>query len=251
MIRLSALVLAVSLTAAAADVKEVNRVISLDSKGSLSIENHKGAIHVTTWDRPEVSVKAVIQAESGSQMDRRLFDGTEILIDGSGNSVSVRTKYPNTWCCSDDQGNNPEVRYTIQMPRTAHLAIRDHRSDSEIADVEGGLDITTHRGNVKITGLAGPLHVDTHRGTVTAAFRSFNGDSSIDTHRGTIDLTMPRASRFDLQTDFARQASLETDFPVMSRASGRIRSGLNGTVNGGGPALRITSHRGSFSIHSL
>jgi len=227
-------------------------VVGLDATGSLTLENHKGSIHVTTWDRPQVEIKAVIQAESGTAMDRRLFDGTDVLVEGAGSSVSVRTHYPNVgWCCSDEQGSNPEVRYTIQMPRTARLTVRDHRSDTDISELQGALDITTHRGTVKVTGLSGPLHVNTHRGTVNVAFRSFAGDSSIVTHRGSIELAMPRDSRFNIQTELDRQSSLDTDFTVMSKVSGRVRSTANGTVNGGGPTLQLASHRGNFRIRSL
>src|SRR5947208_3394884 len=145
MVRLCALGLVLSAIATAADYKDVNRTVSLNPTGSVTIENHKGSIHVTTWDRPEIEVKARIEAETGTPMDRRLFDGTDVLIDGSGGSVSIRTRYPsnNRWCCSDDNGSNPQVRYTIQMPRTARLTIRDHRSDSEVEDLDGALNITT------------------------------------------------------------------------------------------------------------
>lgn len=214
----------------AADYKDVNKTVPLSPTGAVTIENHKGSIHIGTWDRPEIEIQARIEAESGTSMDRRRFDATEILIDSSAGSVHIRTEYPD-WCC-DDSGSNPEVRYTIRMPRAVHLTIHDHRSDTEIA------------------GLEGPLQMDTHRGTVQVHFTAFNGNSSVETHRGTVDLFLPRASRFDLETDMGRHATLDTDFAVISRLAGRRDGSMHGAVNGGGPALRLTTHRGSVRLHA-
>src|SRR5579864_7058335 len=89
-----------------ADIKDVNRTVAL--------ETHKGSIRVSTWDRQEVEIQARIEAEPGTVMDRRRFDGTDVHIDSSADSVRIKTYYPDfKWCCSfDDNGTNPEVRYT-------------------------------------------------------------------------------------------------------------------------------------------
>lgn len=64
----------------AADYKDVNRTVSLTPSGSVTIETHKGSIRVTTWDRAEVEIKARIEAEPGTTMDQRRFEGTDVRI---------------------------------------------------------------------------------------------------------------------------------------------------------------------------
>jgi hypothetical protein len=221
----------------AADYKDVNRTVSLTPSGSVTIETHKGSIRVTTWDRAAVEIKARIEAEPGTTMDQRRFEGTDVRIVSSPEAVEIRTEYPEFgWCCNDDEGNNPEVRYTIQMPRTGKLTIRDHRSETEIADLEGALDIDTHRGTVRVHRLAGSLQLTTHRGDVQVEFAKLTGNVSIDTHRGTIELAMPRNSRFDVRTDLGKHASLDTDFPQTS---------------GGGPIVDLKTYRGSIRLRAL
>src|SRR5271166_5293652 len=201
----------------AADYKDVNRTVSLTPSGSVTIETHKGSIRVTTWDRAEVEIKARIESEPGTTMDRRRFEGTEVRIVSSPDAVDIRTEYPEFgWCCNDDEGNNPDVHYTIQMPRTGQLTIRDHRSETEIADLQGALDIDTHRGTVRVHRLAGSLQLTPHRGDVQVEFARLTGNVSVDTHRGTIELAMPKSSRFDVRSDLGKHASLETDFPHTS-----------------------------------
>lgn len=250
MTRIAMLALALSAAASAADYKDVNRTLPLHGTGSLEIETHKGSVKVSVWDRQEVEIQARIQAEPGTIMDRRQFDGTEVRIaSNSADSVRVNTYYPDSnWCCSDN-GTNPEVRYTIRMPKTAKLTIRDHRSETEVSGLQGPLDVTTHRGGVHLHALSGPLHLDNYRGDVQVDFASFTANSSITTYRGTVELSMPRASRFDLQTNSGRRGSIATDFSVMARTLVRHGDGVHGTVNGGGPTLRIETERGDVRLH--
>jgi hypothetical protein len=236
----------------AADYKDVNKTVALNPNGAVTLENHKGSIHITTWDRPEVEIQARIQAEDGNPMDRRRFEGTDVRIDSSADAVHIQTIYPEfNSCCFNDNGNNPEVRYSIKMPRTGRLTIRDHRSETEVADLAGALDIDTHRGTVRVERLGGPLQLTTHRGDINVGFASFTGNSTIDTHRGTIELTLPRGSRFNVQADLGRHASVTSDFPVVTRSANRSGESLHGTVNGGGPTLGIKTERGSVRLHSM
>lgn len=249
--RIVILALAVSAAVSAADFKDVNKTVALHANGSVEIETHKGSIRVSTWDRPEVDIQARIEAEPGTTVDRRRFDATEVRIDSSPDSVRMKTYYPDfNWCCSFEDGNNPEVRYTVRMPKTARLIIRDHRSNTEVAGLQGALDLTTQRGSAHIQGLGGALHLDTHRGDVQVEFSSFSANSSVTNYRGTVDLSMPKGSRFDLQTNSGRRGSIETDFSVMTRAFSRRSESVHGAVNGGGPTLKIETERGEVRVHA-
>ncbi|HUQ92086.1 MAG TPA: hypothetical protein VM120_10435 [Bryobacteraceae bacterium] len=152
------------------------------------VENHKGKIQVSTWDRAEVDIPARITAEPSWVVDRSRIDATGVIIDSTADSLRIKTKYApnNHWCC----GTTPEVHYTIRMPKNARLAICDHRSELEIASRH-----TAASG--RVTGLGGPLTLDTHRRGIQVQFFSFQVNSRITTHRGSSDLAMPRGSRFE------------------------------------------------------
>jgi hypothetical protein len=242
-------------SAYAADVRDVNRTVPLNGKGLLEIETHKGSIKVSVWDRQEVEIHARIAADAGtsflSQMDRRRFDATEVRIDASSDAVRVQTYYPEfSGCCSFDSGNNPEVRYTIHMPKTARLKIKDHRSDTEVLGLLGALDLNTYRGTARVSGLGGALHLETYRGDAKVEFSAFTGDSSVKTYRGNVEVSMPKSSRFDLRTNSGRRGSIYTDFPVMTRAMARTGEHNHAPVNGGGPSFRIEAERGEVELHA-
>ena len=227
----------------AADSRNISKTVQLNLTGSVRLETHRGSIHISTWDRPEVEVDARIEA--GPWTSRRRFDGTDVAIDSSANSVSIRTRHP---CCISDDGSNPLVDYTIRMPRTARLSIRDHASDAHIYDLSAGLDIETHRGTVRVERLTGALQARTHRGVFHVDFAALTGNSLVETHRGSVELALPRESKFDIRADLDRRSLLESDFPVMARlAHGRGRN-LEGSVNGGGPILQLNTDRGHIRL---
>jgi hypothetical protein len=134
------------------------------------------------------------------------------------------------------------------MPKTARLTIRDHRSDTEVTGLQGALDLSTHRGVAHLRGLGGALHLDTHRGDIHVDFASFTANSSITTYRGSIEIAMPSASRFEIQSDLGRRGALDTDFSVMTHTVNRRSESVHGTVNGGGPSLRIKAERGEIRL---
>ncbi|HEV1287825.1 MAG TPA: DUF4097 family beta strand repeat-containing protein [Bryobacteraceae bacterium] len=113
------------------------------------------------------------------------------------------------------------------MPKTARLTIRDHRSEIDVAGLAGALNLTTHRGQARVQGLSGALHLDTHRGDIQVDFASFTANSSVTNYRGTIDLSLPKTTHFDLQTNSGRRGSIVTDFPMVTHTVSR-RGGVDG-----------------------
>ncbi len=235
-----------------ADTKELNKTFALNPTGSIALETWKGSIHVTTWDRPEVAIQARIEAASSSTLDHQRFDKTEVAIDSASDSLQVRTMYPPGSCCSWNTGQNPEVHYTIQMPRTARVKIHDHRSEIEIRDLEGGLDLETHRGTVRVQDFRGPLELSMHRGDARVDFAAFTGNSRVETHRGSVELLLPKDSRFNLDMALNRKASLQSDFVVLAHLSNGHGRGQNlaGPVNGGGPSLRLDTDHGQIHLRA-
>jgi hypothetical protein len=233
----------------AADSRTVDKTLPLAATGSVTIESHNGSIAVNTWDRPEIQIHAVIEMNSGflsASADRRRFDATRIDIDSVGNSVRIKSDYPDWgWL----QGANPEIYYTINAPRTARWTVRDHNSQIEVHNLHAALSIFTHNSRIDIRGLAGPLDLDTHNGHAKVEFASLTASSSVDMHNGDVELVMPAASRFTLQTN-SHNAQFQSDFAVATKNIGRRGANLDGAVNGGGPALRLTTHNGTFRLRA-
>jgi len=228
-----------------AQTKEVDRTVNLDPQGTVIIDSLRGSVHITTWDRADVEIKARVEAAGSSSEDMRRFRLANVGIDSSANSVHIRTEVP-THCCGNDSGRNPDVHYAVRVPRTARLRIHDHASHIEIEDLSGPLELDTHRGTARIHQLAGPLDLVTHRGDADIDFAAFQGPSRVETHRGKIELRLPRDSRFDLESTVDRKASLHSSFSMLATVGRRIQ----GTVNGGGPRLELVAEKGNINLRA-
>ena len=228
-----------------AESKDIHRTFPLDSRGHVTIDTYKGTIRVTTWDRNEIDV--AVRIEEDGDLFAESIKRADVHFDASASDVRITSDNP--WMFFLD-GFAPLYHYTIRMPRTASLRIKDYKSDSEVSDLAADLDVNTYKGSVRLRNYAGGLTVNTFKGEIHAEFAALSASSSIQTYKGSIDLRMPRASRFELHADLGRYADLNSDF-ARSAGSPRARFGeLREPVNGGGPELRLRSHKGVLRLRA-
>ncbi len=233
--------------------KEVHQVVPLDAKGEFSLATFKGTVKVAAWDRAEVKLDASIQADEssdcGSEQEKAEWvRKTEVKIESSPGSVHVRSDYDllegarsfTNFCTS-----RPFVNYEIKLPANARIRIADHRSTIQIADLHGAISLATHKGKVDLRGIEGPLELATHKGEVRVAFSKWAQPSQITTHKGDVEVSLPKSSGFNLEAVVGRRGELQSDFA----GTNLVEKGIyRGSVNGGGPALRLTTHKGHFHL---
>ena len=256
---LVALALSVAAGAQASDIKEVHKTVALDKDGSVSIHTYKGNVTVTTWDKPEIQIDARIEPGSDDRYDIEKVEWTEVRISGSGSSVHIESDYDAVkrhehhgflglfdW----DSGSLPYVRYTIQMPATASLAIDDYKSDNKVSDLRADLKLNTYKGTGRITNLDGAARVETYKGDVRVEFAKFSKASRFETYKGEVEVRVPRDSKFEMDSDYSRHGNISSDFPMMTRAGRWDGAHASGAVNGGGPELRISTYKGTVRVRA-
>ncbi|MGH8248290.1 MAG: DUF4097 family beta strand repeat-containing protein [Gammaproteobacteria bacterium] len=230
------------------DTKNIDKRLPLNPDGRVTLDAHNGSIQIQTWDRAEIEIHARIEAAGSSDGDIRRFNETTVEIDGSGAAVRIKSRLPQN-CCSFWPGENPQIYYTLTAPRSARWTIRNHNAKTEMRDVTAPLHIETHNGEVRVMNLSGPLNLEMHNGRANIEFAAFEAGSSVGMHNGSVELTLPRHSKFDLRSSTHR-GSVDSDFPTVTRTRGRGNRDLEGSVNGGGPALRLSAHNGHFRLQA-
>jgi hypothetical protein len=228
----------------AAESKDIHRTFPLDSRGHVTIDTYKGSVRVSTWDRNEIDVAVRIEEEG--DVFAQSVSRADVRFDAS--PMNVRITSDNQWFFLD--GVPPVYHYTIHMPRTASLRIKDYKSESDIGDLAADLQIDTYKGSVQLRNHSGGLTVNTYKGDVRAEFAAFTTRSSIETYKGSITVTIPRESRFDLYNELTRRADLSSDFAQMVRSSNSRDRSYRSQVNGGGPELRLKSYKGEFKLRA-
>jgi len=240
-------------SSAAAEVKNIDRTLPLIQTGTVAVEAHNGSIQVRTWDRPEVEVHVRIDWPFISASSYR-YRATTVDVNGSADRVSIRWNSPDRygwtlWSLFDGAWSYPDVHYTITAPRTARLEIRSHNANTDIRDVNAAVRVGTHNGAFRAANLAGPLDLSMHNGWAHVEFSSFTQDTRVDMHNGVVDLTLPATSKFEVDSR-GHHMRVDSDFPLVTRASYHSNRAISGSVNGGGPTLRVVSHNGSLRLRS-
>jgi hypothetical protein len=247
----------------AQDTREVKKSVPLKTDGEVFIDTYKGTISVTAWDKAEVSIIATIEADGGydSGDDAQDLKNTEIRIDATDSRIKIKSDYDNLkhhhrgfWSLFDESsGSMPLVHYTIMMPRTANLRIKDYKSRTTVHELKSSVELETYKGDVEIEKFSGSIRIDTYKGKVSVEFASMVGKSRFETYKGKVTVALPRSAGFELDADLGSHADFNSDFEVELRTKGKRHrdSEFRGPINGGGPSLVFKSEKGSIRLRQL
>ena len=149
--------------------KEFRQTVPLGTGGRVELRSQRGTARITPWDRHEVDVVARIESRSETLNPEESVRRTQIRFNATPDTVFIETDFGDRlsdgW--SWEGGNRtPLVHYEIKVPRTVEFILKDDRSEIEIGDLAGRLQLHTDRSEVHITSFNGLLNVDADRGTV-------------------------------------------------------------------------------------
>jgi hypothetical protein len=252
LVSLGALALTGALVAgtAFAETREIKKALPLDADGSLSVETYKGTITVTGARGGEATIEARIVPDGDDADSLRRARETDVVIEGGGKSVSVRTddsKAHHRGWFGSDEGSSPMVHYTIHMPATAKLSIEDYKSATRVSGLASDLRLRTYKGTADVAGQKGALDLETYKGEITIAFAALTKAVTLETYKGEIALRIPASAGFEVDADAGRHGEFETQFDMTTRTSGS-HGRFRGTVNGGGPTISFETDKGTLRL---
>jgi len=242
----------------ARESREVKKTVPMKNDGRVFVDTYKGGITVTTWDQPQVEIVARIEpGDSFFDRDDDAVQETEIRISGEGDEVRIRTDYSrirshhSSFFGLGDDGIEPSVYYSIRMPKSARLSVKDYKSKTSLSGLQSDVAIDTYKGDVEVSDLAGSLDLKTYKGDSRISFSRLARDSRFETSKGSIEISVPKKTGFVVDYRLGRKAGLHSDFDLASISSGRHRRDEihdAETVNGGGPRIVLSSEKGVFSL---
>ena len=220
--------------------EEFHTTIPLNVHGSVSLENINGDVEITGWNRNEVQIDAVKSAR-----DQQRLDEARIEVEGSGDAVHIRTRYP-----EGQNNNNPaSVHYTLRVPAGAMIdKINLINGNLEISQVSGEVSANLVNGKLTAHDLAGRARFSTVNGASNVAYRTLNDVSEvkISAVNGPIDLTLPASPNAEV-TASSVNGNIKTDFPMQVESKFMSRR-LTGTLGSGGTRIDLSNVNGSTHI---
>jgi len=251
--------------------RSFEKTVPLDAGARLTVVSHKGGVTLTPWDRDEVEIRARIEAPDGVSADyaKRAVEATAIDVTGDRQALRIAPDYDKVptergWFGGDSR-TMPPVFFEIRAPKRLDVRLDLDRSETKLGAFEGRFDIESDRSTIEAGSLVGALRLEIDRGDrvrfgpidgsidVTAdrsdveiALARLDGDSRVEVDRGSVELRLAPSQGLELRADIERRADFRSDFPVTT--SGRIGERIEGTINGGGPRLRLHSERARVEL---
>jgi len=190
--------------------------VALSKTGTVILRNISGDIEVKTWDKAEVSIKAVKTTKASSEKTaQERFDLVKIDVSKQGNVLTIRTEYP-----KDNFLNrkikNFSVDFWLVVPAKAEADVHSVSGDVTAEKIGGDLHAETVSGDVEILDASSFVRAKSVSGDVTVTnasdgvdcdsvsgdieVKNVNGDADLKTVSGEIILQNIRNGNIQAET---------------------------------------------------
>jgi hypothetical protein len=168
--------------------KTITKNYSVDEMMRLSIKNSFGKIEVTNWDKNEFDIVVEITVEGSSQQraEKKLAE-IKVAIDETSEEISFTTDIDDM---NNKNGESFEVNYTIRMPASNPVSLKNSFGDIFLSDRRGPAVIDLSYGALKAQSLFdrseievsfGKAYIDVlDRGEITIKYSEVEIESSTD-----------------------------------------------------------------------
>lgn len=211
---------------------------------AVEIANVSGTIEVEAVDGNTLEVKAVMTARGATEEDaQQVLAKVEMGEEASASKVRLEARYPR------ELGRRGiEVTYTVRAPKSAKVALENVNGHVKVHGVLAGLKAETTNGRVSGEGLGNTVVATTTNGEIEIRMASLGGDGvSLETTNGSIDLRLPGDAKATMSARCVNGGITVTDLPFEKSGEGSRRK-LDGTINGGGAAVRLETVNGRIRV---
>jgi len=134
---------------------------------------------------------------------------------------------------------------------TGHTRLGTSGGNIKVGRVLGSADLSTSGGDIGIGGVEGALKAHTSGGDVTASIQGpLQQDCSIGTSGGDVRVKLDHNVGFNLDAATSGGGIDARGITITIDKGGAGKSRLSGTVNGGGPQLRLRTSGGNIEIRT-
>lgn len=138
--------------------KEVSKSFAVDQKDLLRVKNKFGHIRISYWDRNEVSVRAVIRAQSYDKNRlQELLDHVQVDIEKQERTVQAQTRIS----ALNTTNESINIEYLISMPADLACSLEQEFGNVYMpVDNRGACKIKVSYGNLNGGNFSGPANFD-------------------------------------------------------------------------------------------
>jgi DUF4097 and DUF4098 domain-containing protein YvlB len=265
---------------------DFSKSLAVAPSGTLTMTLEFGDVQITGVDQNTARIRILCNVNRANESDAaKILRREHVVIKQTGNTISINSCEPSSvhhffgWNESD-----LNVRYEITVPRQfgvhvetaggnvkldglrGDISAKTDGGQLKFQDIDGNVDgetaggdvyahnchssvnLKTMGGNITIEEFAGmEIHATTEGGSVSADFLAApKADSRFDTSGGNVTVRLPNKAAIMLDAR-AEGGSVKTELAV--QVDGELRdNNLKGTINGGGPLLKLETEGGNIEV---
>lgn len=217
------------------------RSFTLRPESKISVDGRdNGGVAFHGWDRNEVKVVAMIQANADDDNEAEAL-AKQVRINTSGGRINAEGPSP-------QRRRSWSVSYEIYVPGRSNLEAVTRNGGVSAEDVEGDLDFQAMNGGIRVANVAGDVRAETTNGGVSAELSgsSWRGKGlDLKTTNGGVSLTIPRGYNAQLETG-TTNGGMRIDFPIT--VQGLIGKRIDTQLGSGGPRVRVITTNGGVRV---
>lgn len=251
---LVALSLIASVAGAATLEETFDKTYAVRPGSHFALENTNGRITIRSWDKASIRVVGEKRVESrDADAAKKVFAELRIEPSLTSDGLQITTHYPRRsegffdWVAGTNISMN--VDYEITVPRSTNIDVENTNGSIDISDVRGSARVSNTNGHIEMLRCAGDVDAETTNGHVKAELSDVTAGKSVrlETTNGRITVAVPRTinARLDASTTNGR---INSDIPVTTTRA--EKTSLRGSINAGGPELRLRTTNGSIDIQA-
>ncbi len=135
---------------------------------------------------------------------------------------------------------------------TGEVKLGTSGGNISVGRVDGPASLSTSGGGIKIESVVGELHANTSGGSIRAGISGpLKNDCVLSTSGGSVHVNVDKSAAFKLDASTSGGSVNAGGLTITLEKADRGRSRLAGSVNGGGPLLKLRSSGGSIDISTM
>jgi hypothetical protein len=236
--------------------EKFEKTVSLAKDGKVILSNVSGDIAVKTWDKAEVSIKALKVSKTDSEEQaKKNFEKVKIEITQDGQILRIETKYDKDFF--KKKNRNVSVDYWLTIPGKADANIKSVSGDVAMEKIGGAAKGTSVSGDVALDGITGSVKGKSVSGDVTVTnaengvgCESVSGDVEVLNAMGGADVksvsgdVTVKKCKGDIEAEAVSGDIMLTNVAEAAEVKAKT---VSGEVEYSGDIARD----GSYSMHSL
>ena len=224
-----------------AQVCEIRDFTIAGLRGLVVDGRENGGISVYGWDRSDIKVVAMVQAQAESESD-----ASDILrqISISTNSGEIRALGPTR----NRRHESWSVSYEIWAPRRTELALTASNGGISVDGIQSRMDLETSNGGLNLVDVDGDVRGRTVNGGVTARLtgdRWRGAGLDLRTSNGGVTLYVPDNYSARLETSTVN-GGMNLGFPIA--VQGNVGRRITTQLGAGGATISATTTNGGVTI---